>query len=125
MEKAPDLLKITKDFEKAFDFKRRIGLYDTVQVNEDFFVGKQWEGVQSGGLPTPTFNFLKQVVNFQVATITSESVAIQATPMTAVSPYPTEEVGNVAKLLNHQFAAILERNRFPGQLRQLMRQALA
>ena len=123
MGKAPDLLKITKDFEKAFDFKRRIGLYDTVQVNEDFFVGKQWEGVQSGGLPTPTFNFLKQVVNFQVATITSESVAIQATPMTAVSPYPAEEVGNVAKLLNHQFAAILERNRFPGQLRQLMRSA--
>ena len=123
MHMAPSIQEITKQFEKAFDFKRRIGLYDTVQVNEDFFVGKQWEGVQSGGLPTPIFNFLKQVVNFQVATITSDSVAIQASPMTAVSPYPSQETTQVAELLNHHFAAILERNRFPGQMRQLMRNA--
>lgn len=123
MQTAPDLSKITKNFEKAFDFKRRIGLYDTVQVNEDFFVGKQWEGVQSGGLPTPTFNFLKQVVNFQVATITSSSMTVQASPMAAVSPYPAGEVEQMAKLLSDQFAAILERNRFPAQMRQLMRNA--
>ena len=64
--KTPTVDEINKKFEKAFEFKQQVGLYDTVQINEEFFVGKQWEGVQANGLPTPTFNFLKQVVNFQV-----------------------------------------------------------
>ena len=122
-QNAPTHEKIIKQFGKAFDFKQQIGLYDTVQVNEDFFVGKQWEGVQSGGLPTPTFNFLKQVVNFQVATITSDNMAIQASPMPSVIPKTAAEIEKVTEIINHQFAAILERNHFVGQLRQLMRNA--
>ena len=38
-----------------------IDLYENVQTNENFFIGKQWEGVRSNGLPTPVFNFLKRV----------------------------------------------------------------
>lgn len=121
--RAPTCAEINKRFEKAFDFKQQIGLFDTVQINEDFFVGKQWEGVQSNGLPTPTFNFLKQVVNFQVSTITSDNMAIQATPLPSASPLTAEEVEKITQVLNHQYAAILERNHFVFQLRQFMRNA--
>lgn len=121
--KTPTCEEINKKFEKAFDFKQQIGLYDTVQINEDFFVGKQWEGVQANGLPTPTFNFLKQVVNFQVATITSDNMAIQATPLPSVSPYSAVKVERITEVLNHQYAAILERNHFVSKLRQFMRNA--
>ncbi|MBQ8359766.1 MAG: hypothetical protein IJX37_07660 [Oscillospiraceae bacterium] len=121
--KTPTVEEINKKFEKAFDFKQQIGLYDTVQINEEFFVGKQWEGVQANGLPTPTFNFLKQVVNFQVATITSDNMAIQATPLTSVSPYAAKQVERITEVLNHQYAAILERNHFVSKLRQFMRNA--
>lgn len=119
----PTCAEINKRFEKAFDFKQQIGLFDTVQINEDFFVGKQWEGVQANGLPTPTFNFLKQVVNFQVSTITSDNMAIQATPLPSASPLTTEEIEKITQVLNHQYAAILERNHFVFQLRQFMRNA--
>lgn len=121
--KLPTCEEINKKFEKAFDFKQQIGLFDTVQINEDFFVGKQWEGVQANGLPTPTFNFLKQVVNFQVATITSDNMAIQATPLPSVSPYTAAQVERITEVLNHQYAAILERNHFVSKLRQFMRNA--
>lgn len=121
--KMPTADEINKKFEKAFDFKQQIGLYDTVQINEEFFVGKQWEGVQANGLPTPTFNFLKQVVNFQVATITSDNMAIQATPLPSVSPYSAEQVERITEVLNHQYAAILERNHFVSRLREFMRNA--
>lgn len=121
--KAPTYIEINKKFEKAFDFKQQIGLYDTVQINEDFFVGKQWEGVQANGLPTPTFNFLKQVVNFQVATITSDNMAIQATPLPSVSKHDAATVERITEVLNHQYAAILERNHFVSRLRQFMRNA--
>lgn len=121
--KMPTCEEINKKFEKGFDFKQQIGLFDTVQVNEDFFVGKQWEGVQANGLPTPTFNFLKRVVNFQVATITSDNMAIQAKPMPSVSRQPVARSEKVAEILNHQYAAIIERNRVVAQLRQFMRNA--
>ena len=121
--KAPTCEEINKKFEKAFDFNSQIGLYDTVQVNEDFFIGKQWEGVQANGLPTPTFNFLKQVVLFQVATITSDNLAMQASPLPSVSPYSTAELEQITEVLNHQYAAIIERNSIVAKLREFMRNA--
>lgn len=121
--KAPSYEEINKKFDKAIDFKQQIGLFDTVQINEDFFVGKQWEGVQANGLPTPTFNFLKQVVNFQVATITSDNMAIQATPLPSVSRYTAQEVEQITEVINYQYAAVIERNHFVSQLRQFMRNA--
>ena len=120
---APTCEQINKKFEKAFDFNSQIGLYDTVQVNEDFFIGKQWEGVQANGLPTPTFNFLKQVVLFQVATITSDNLAMQASPLPSVSPYSTAELEQITEVLNHQYAAIIERNSIVAKLREFMRNA--
>lgn len=119
----PTCEEINKKFEKAFDFNSQIGLYDTVQVNEDFFIGKQWEGVQSNGLPTPTFNFLKQVVLFQVATITSDNLAMQASPLPSVSRYTAAQIEKITQILNHQYAAIIERNNIVGKLREFMRNA--
>lgn len=121
--KTPTHLQINREFEKAYDFKKQIGLYDTVKVNEDFFIGKQWEGVQSNGLPTPMFNFLKQVVLFQVATITSDNLAMQATPLPSVSPLPVAQIEKICEVLNHQYAAIMERNDIVGKLREFMRNA--
>ena len=79
-QKKPTLEEVLKKYENGYSFNQQIGLYDTVKVNEDFFIGNQWEGVQSNGLPTPVFNFLKQVVLFQVATITSDNMAIPYNP---------------------------------------------
>ena len=56
-------------FCRGVDFKRRIGLYDTVRTNENYFIGNQWQGVQAKGLPTPVFNFLKRVVLFHRRTL--------------------------------------------------------
>ena len=121
--KIPTHQQIWKNFEKCYGFNQQIGLYDTVKVNEDFFIGKQWEGVQSNGLPTPMFNFLKQVVLFQVATITSDNLAMQATPLPSVSPLKAADIEKICQVLNHQYAAIIERNNIVGKLRQFMRNA--
>ena len=121
--KIPTGEEIQKRFEKCFDFNSQIGLYDTVQVNEDFFIGNQWQGVESNGLPTPTFNFLKQVVLFQVATITSDNLTLQATPMPSVSGYDSRTLEEIAQIVSHQYAAIIERNRIVTKLREFLRNA--
>lgn len=115
--------EINERYEKAYRFKEQIGLYDTVRVNEDFFIGKQWEGVQANGLPTPTFNFLKQVVLFQVSTITSDNLAMQASALPSVSSYTSAEIEKITEIINHQYAAIIERNRIVTRLREFLRNA--
>ncbi len=106
--KAPTIEEIRKKFEKGYQFKQKICLYDTVQVNEDFYIGKQWEGVQANGLPTPTMNFIKQVVNFHVANITNENMAVQATPLPSVSRFDKRTTEKITEVLTHQYAAIIE-----------------
>lgn len=121
--KVPTHQEIQQKFEKAFAFNQQIGLYDTVKVNEDFFIGNQWEGVEANGLPTPTFNFLKQVVLFQVATITNDNLAVQTTPLPSASPFTAKELEKITEIINHQYAAIIERNRIVTKLREYLRNA--
>lgn len=123
MTKTPDCKLIQERFAKAFDFNQQIGLYDRVKVNEDFFIGNQWEGVESNGLPTPTFNFLKQVVLFQVSTITSDNLSVQTRPMPSASPYTAKQLEQITEIINHQFAAIVERNRIVTKNREFLRNA--
>ena len=75
--------KIYKQFQKGLDFNNRIDLCDNVETSENFFIGRQWEGVQSNGLPTPVFNFLKRIVLHQVANITSDNIIFHAGTVSA------------------------------------------
>lgn len=115
--------EIWKRFEKGYGFNEQIGLYDQVTVNENFFIGNQWEGVESNGLPTPTFNMFKRVINFQVSTITSDNLVIRAIPMASTSSLTMKELEKVANIVSQQFAAIVKRNRLVAKNREFLRNA--
>lgn len=119
----PTCDEIVKRYEKGFKFNQQIKLYDKVKVNEDFFIGNQWEGVQSNGLPTPVFNMFKRVINFQVSTITSDNMAIQATGMPSTSGYTQSQLNRICEVINHQIAGIMERNKIVAKNREFMRNA--
>lgn len=122
-QKIPTCEEIRKRYEKCYDFNQQIGLYDQVKVNEDFFIGNQWEGVQSNGLPTPTYNMFKRVINFQVSTITSDNMAIRVTGMPSTSGYTEKELEHICEVINHQIAAIMERNKIVAKNREFLRNA--
>lgn len=84
---------------------------------------KQWEGVESNGLPTPVFNFLKRVTLFQIATISSDNLSMQATPLNSTSRYGLADLEQVTDVINKQFAEIFERNKIVTKVRQFMRNA--
>ena len=122
-DKIPDHKELQSKYAKGHSFNQSINLYDQVKVNEDFFIGNQWEGVVSNGLPTPTYNIFKQVINFQVSTITSDNMAIQATPLPSTSRFTMRQLGKICEILNHQFAAIMERNKIVSKNREFLRNA--
>lgn len=122
-QEIPDCEGILKKYEKCYGFNQQIGLYDQVKVNEDFFIGNQWEGVQSNGLPTPTYNMFKRVINFQVSTITSDNMAIQVTGLPSTSGYTAKQLERICGIINHQIAAIMERNKIVAKNREFLRNA--
>lgn len=115
--------QVYQRYNKGVQYKQQIDLYDTVENNENFFIGKQWEGVRANGNPTPTFNFLKRVTLFQVATVSSDNLAMQATPLSSTSQYSLADVEKVCDVMNKQFAAIFERNNIVTKVREFMRNA--
>lgn len=82
---------------------------------------KQWEGVESNGLPTPQFNFLKRVVGFIVATITTDNIKVTASPLSN-NPKVKEFVAP-AQIVNNEFEALAERNKIPSLMRVYARNA--
>lgn len=63
--------------EAGRNYNRQINLYDTVDKNERFWRGDQWNGVKSGGLPTPVFNIFKRVIGYFVSSIMSARIALK------------------------------------------------
>ena len=114
---------VSREYAAGLKFNEGIELYSNVKTNEDFFIGKQWENVKSNGLPTPVFNFLKRVVLFSVANISTENLKLNAKPMVCTAQANTEALEKFSSILNDQFAAIFEQNRLGGLIREFCRNA--
>lgn len=121
--KEPGHEKVYKRYSKGVTFNNQIDLYDTVENNENFFIGKQWEGVKSNGNPTPVFNVLKRVTSFQVAKITADNFSMQVTPLSSTSAYGLGDVERLCDVVNKQFAGLIERNKLVAKTREFVRNA--
>lgn len=121
--KEPGYEKVYKRYGKGVTFNNQIDLYDTVTNNENFFIGKQWEGVKANGNPTPVFNVLKRVTSFQVAKITADNFSMQVTPLSSTSAYGLGDVERLCDVVNKQFAGLIERNKLVAKTREFVRNA--
>ena len=108
-------------YQKGLGFNTQINLDETVQVNENFFVGKQWEGVPSNNLPTPQINILKRVGLFTVATVVSDNIKVTSAPL--ANTVGTSQYKDVAQYINDEFEAIFERNKVSALVREFARNA--
>ena len=67
-----------RQYEAGKDYKRRIGLYETVRRNERFYRGDQWRGT-AADLPKPVFNLVKRITDYLICTVASGKYAISYT----------------------------------------------
>jgi hypothetical protein len=108
-------------YEKGLLFNQQINLDDTIRSNRNFFIGKQWEGVQANGLPTPVFNILKRVVGFIVASITTDNLKLNATTLENMAN--KLELQTIVDVVNDECAALMEHNEIPALVREFARNA--
>lgn len=72
--------EVWAEYQDGISYNHSVGLYDTVRQNENFYIGKQWEGVNAPDLDKPVFNILKRIGNTQIANIVSDDIAVGLTP---------------------------------------------
>lgn len=77
--------------------------------------------MQANGLPTPQVNFIKRVVGFIVATITTDNINVNATAL-ARTP-GTDKLETPVRIVNEEFAALTEINDVPALMREFARNA--
>lgn len=63
-------------YQKDVDFKIRLDLFNKVRKQENFFIGRQWEGVNAPDLPKPVLNFTKRVTNYLISVLVVDDVGI-------------------------------------------------
>lgn len=69
---------VYREYQKGIAAKSAIDLYRKVKQNEDFYNGSQWQGLNAPDLPKPVFNFLKPAVNYYIAMLISDDIAVSA-----------------------------------------------
>lgn len=72
--------KIYGQYKKGVSYNESIDLYNTVNKNENFFIGKQWEGVSAPDLDKPVFNILKRISNLFISMIVSDDITASVRP---------------------------------------------
>ncbi len=120
-ELTPEL--IWQQYDKGQQFNTQLNLNNNVENNENFYIGRQWEGVKSNGLPTPVFNFIKRIVNFQVASTSTDNLKINASPIKSSGKAPLREIERVCDIVNKQFESIWEITTASRKTREFMRDA--
>ena len=74
-----NITKAGSEYEAGKEYKRKIGLYETVRRNERFYRGDQWSGTENVDLPKPVFNIIKRVIDYLVCSVATGNYALAYT----------------------------------------------
>lgn len=71
-----DNTEIWKRYERGVDIHNQRSLYTDTEKAYNFFEGRQWEGLQSGGEELPSFNIIQPIVEHKVASVSMNNMEI-------------------------------------------------
>ena len=69
--------KAWRQYEAGKEYKRRIGLYETIRQNERFYRGDQWQSAEGSDLPHPVFNIVRRVIDYLIASVSSAELSVR------------------------------------------------
>lgn len=120
MKTNKDHINVWREYEKAQLYNDSLGLAKRVETNENFFLGKQWEGVNAPELDKPVFNVLKRVVNYFISMLVTDRVGLSL----SLFNRKADGVNRVMlKALEMQVEQVMEMTKFPSAMRQVLRDA--
>lgn len=93
--------KIWNQYQRGVDYLYNLGnFFEQIRINEHFWDGKQWIGLDNTSMPTPVFNVLQRAGKFMVSTIGSNDVAVNIVPYTMLAD-DIERMTCISKEIEH------------------------
>lgn len=106
------------EYQRGVAYNEGIGLYDKVRVNENFYIGRQWEGLYAPDLDKPVINVLRRVVSYFISMIVSDDVSASFVPFEQ-----TERSERACRVLSAETSRLIELTGFKDLSRDVVRSA--
>ena len=110
--------EIWNEYQRGVNYNKGIDLYETVKKNENFFIGRQWEGVNAPDLAKPVINVLKRVVSYFISMIVADDIGVAFTPFIT-----TEEHTKKADIWSREVERVIELSDIKEKSRDVIRNA--
>lgn len=123
---------IWAEFGRAKSYNTSIDLYETTKRCQNFYIGKQWEGLNAPDLAKPVFNVLKRVTNYFVAMMVASDVGVSMKPYKKTPHQIMKADGTPLEIVKEELDAtvimttcdqIIERSQLKEKSRELLRDA--
>ena len=113
-------------YEAGKDYKRRIGLYETVRRNERFYRGDQWYGVSAENLPKPVFNIVRRIADYLTCAVAPGKISVLYSG--ARAPYVKDgellaRMENASRVLTENASYRWERDKMDSKLHRVISDA--
>lgn len=116
--------QIFEEYEKGNEYKNSIGdrgIYEQSRMNERFFVGDQWHGVQAGNSrPLVRRNVIKRIGEYKISAVCSSPVTVN---YSVEGIFEDRELSRKIRNLNSYFLSTKERLNFDSLLADAVREA--
>ncbi len=97
------------------------GLHSVTDRCHSFYIGDQWQGIETGGESLPVLNVVKPIVDHKVATVAQNKLSIAINPLNVGEDYTAAQM-ICAKLTEHM-AQLWEQNKMDRMLWDVCRNA--
>lgn len=109
--------KYEKGVSYNSSFKPNKNYYESIKVWNAFYNGDQWVGLEGDQkLPHPVFNFIKRIIEFLVASLTSSNIAVNIEPLENTAP----ELQNTGDFLNSEIKNVFEKTNFEYKIKEVL-----
>lgn len=120
MKYIKDASGVWNEYQTGVRFNESLNLYEQVKQNENFFIGRQWEGVRAKKLIKPQFNILRRVVNLFVSLVVSDSITANIRPFISED---SDKTARFTKIISAEFDRIFEMCKMTDKNRMALRNA--
>lgn len=105
--------RIQREYTSGKQFKANLDLYEICKQNENFYIGKHWEGLKVSAVKPMTYNFLRRIIGTAQALVVSDDIGFQITPYLSVEEHDVQ-----GEIISESLRALIERQKIKSLNRE-------
>ena len=119
--------EVFEKYRRDTRYKSNLELYDKIEQQENFFIGRQWVGLNAPDLEKPVINVTKRVTNYEISVLLVNDVGVNFR-----DGLPTSGNKNIAEItdnskwmemVSNELEKVQENIKFREKMRHVLRNA--